>query len=186
MTRQSLGKQILIFLIGTVLNLLLFSLSKYAGFPFWTDYTGSFLITALSGSILGVISILLHTLILTILIDGLSALWLLIPMLCVAAVISVFVKSGSFDTAKGYFLCVFSSSAASGLITAIVMMFAGVTGRYTVYAPVYTALHESIGKIAGSVILASGIAAVELLISFAVMTLVMILIPRQRDGLSFK
>ena len=186
MTRQSLGKQILIFLIGTVINLILFSLSKYAGFPFWTDYTGSFIITALAGPVLGTVSVIIHTLILTILIDGIAALWLLIPMLCVATVISLFVKSGSFDTAKGYFLCVFLSSTVAGTVTAITMIFAGVTGRYAVYAPVYTALHESIGKVAGSIILASGIAAVELLISFAVMTLVMTLMPRQRDGLSFK
>lgn len=185
MTHRSISQQIICFITGCVINIALFSLSKYAGFPLWTDFTGSLLITAVCGSILGILSVIIHTAILILIIDGVNALLLLPAILAVITVMAVFISKDSFNSPKGYFLCCFCSFGSAFVLNSVINLIFGMTGRYAVYGTAYTALHESVGKLFGSVIISAGVTFTELILSFAILALLLLIIPQKRDGLSF-
>ena len=186
MTRKTLGQRILLFIIGTAVNLVLFCLSKYAGCPLWADFTGAFLIAAGCGPVMGVISVLLHTGLLTILIDGTAALLLAPAILAAVTLIGLSAMKGSFETPSGLIICAFASTSIASVLNFLCFLIFGMTGRYAIYTTAYTALHESVGKLIGSLLLSVGITGAEFIFSFIILLILIMLVPKKRDGLSFK
>ncbi len=186
MTRQPIAKQILFFIFGTFINIVLFSISKYLGFPFWTDYTGSFFITAFAGIIPGILSVIFHTALLFVLIDGPYALLMLLPTITICTIITLFVSKGEFETAKGYTLNMFISSVAATVVNFLIILIFGMSGRYAVYENAYAQICTVQGVVCGTLTITVAITAIETLISFIILGILLFISPKRRDGLTFK
>ena len=79
-----------IFIIGSILNIVLFVLARYASFPIWLDFSGSIFISFTLGPVAGAASVLLHTILTVFLYSGWYALWLLPAMLCLCLLTAYF------------------------------------------------------------------------------------------------
>jgi len=179
MYRNSILKQIVIFIIGSIINVGMFCLSKYAGFPVWADFAGSVYITALAGPVAGALSVILHTLITVILIDGVYALWLGLPALLVCAVIYFFrIREIPFS-----FLNVCAFGCISALINFVCLYISfiptDVAGRRAVLATVIVDRFTCIFTAAGIALLEACLTALVFFIAF-------LLTPKNDEKLIFK
>lgn len=185
--RNSPVKQLILFLIGSVLNVALFCLSKYLGFPLWLDFTGSLYITAVCGPFLGGFSLLLHSAVLAALIDGVCALWLIIPAVFACAVIYLSKRFELFKTPLGYVCSMFLTalSAAAGYFTIFIINF-NPPARYDVYSDALSSVMRSHGVFLGTVISSIAIAFAEFIPCLALFSAAYFLTPRPKSSLSFK
>ncbi len=175
------------FAIGSAINVALFCLSKYLGFPLWLDYTGSFYITIFGGPAAGGVSILLHTVLLTVLIDGQSAMWLLVPAVFAAAVVYSASKMKLLGSPIGHIVTIFAAAFAAFLGDFIIFIInVSPPKRYSMYTGAFTALYSTHGRILGTVIMALAIAFAEIISSLAIFSAAYFLTPRPKSSLSFK
>lgn len=185
--RSSPVKQLISFLIGSVLNVALFCLSKYLGFPLWLDFTGSLYITAVCGPFLGGFSLLLHSAVLAALIDGTCALWLIIPAVFACAVIYLSKRFELLEIPLGYVCSVFSTALAAGVgYFMIFIINFKPPARYDVYSDILSLLIRSHGVFLDTVILSIAIAFAEFIPCLALFSAAYFLTPRQKSSLSFK
>ncbi len=180
MNRNTVMRQIVLFIIGSVINLGMFCLSKYAGFPIWADFAGSVYITALCGAVGGGISIVLHTLIMCILIDGSYALWLALPAIIACAAVYVLKRLNSDSLSPTVIGC---GASVSSVLTffALWLSFAasGFHGRREVLLPFATNINSQ-------VICAAGVALLETALTFIVFYIIYIITPKNNEILKFK
>jgi hypothetical protein len=184
--RRSASKKFILFIIGCAVNIILFSLSKYLKFPLWLDFTGSFYITAVCGPLPGAVSFIIHITLLAVLIDGVGALWLALPMLFAAAVIY---------TAKHFFLLgkplyhvctVFLSSLAASVGYFVIFIANQLPARYESYRGALNAVAESHGRLLGALLPAIAISFAEMIPCLSLFTAMYFLTPRPKSSLSFK
>lgn len=186
MQRNSPAKQILFFLIGSLINIALFTLSKYTAFPLWWDYTGSFYITSACGPTLGFVSAALHTAILAILIDGPTALWMFLPAAAICGVLTLYQRA--MLNGRGYSV---PETVGVGTVCAWAPMFLAficspsLPTRYLGYNGAFEALWNTHGKFLSALILSAGVTLVEILPSMMILLLLSLITPKNRDGLSF-
>ncbi len=179
MYRNSILKQIILFIIGSLINLGMFCLSKYAGLPVWADFAGSVYITALAGPVWGAISVIVHTLLVVILIDGAYALWLGLPALLVCALVYFFrVREISFTPLNA---CAFGCISAFISFVCLYISFipTDVAGRRLALAHVITDRFTCLFTAAGIAFLESCLTALVFFIAF-------LLTPKKDDKLIFK
>lgn len=179
MYRNSVLKQFIIFIIGSAVNLGMFCLSKYAGFPVWADYAGSVYITAIAGPVAGGISVVLHTLLLVLLIDGSYALWLALPALCICTLIYIFRIKEIRLSFKN--MCAFGCMASLLTFVSLYLSFipTDVAGRRAVLAAIITDRFTCM-------LAAAGVALLESCLTVAVFFIVYLLTPKNDDKLIFK
>lgn len=185
--RNSPLKQFVIFTVGSALNAALFFLTKYTGFPLWLDFTGSMYITVAAGPVFGCASLLLHTLLLTLLIDGSNALWLLIPGVLCCSVLYALKQLGMFAKAPGY-IGAMLITAASGTVGNF-LIFAINKYPPSRYASALAALSDmksAYGGFIGTVMLSAALAFAELVPSLILFSAAYFATPRQKRILSFK
>ena len=185
--RNSPTKQLVLFVTGSVINVALFCLSKYLGFPLWLDFAGSFYITAVCGPFLGILSLILHITAVTVLIDGVCALWLAIPMAMACAVIYTANRFNMLGKPLSHLCTMFVTSIAAALGYFIVFIINYLPpARYLAYESAFSAMIHSNGKFFGTVILSLAIAFSEMIPCLAVFTAAYMLTPRPKSSLSFK
>lgn len=177
--RNSFLKQTVIFIIGSLVNFGLFCLSKYAHFPVWADYAGSVYITALSGATLGALSVILHTVLLVLLIDGWYSLWYGLCALIICAVVFYFRKTEQpFDLKH---ICAIGSVSAffNFFIQWLKFATSGAHGRYSWVADV----------VSGKFLCASasaGTAFLECLLTLVIFYILFLITPKTDEKLVFK
>lgn len=185
--RNSPLKQTVLFVVGCVVNLIFFSLSKYLSFPLWLDYTGSFYITVMCGPILGFISVLVHTLLLVILVDGAAALWLFLPAAAICAVLTMQMKAAEMRSEfSNWKIATLTTTAAWVMNFLSFICSPNLPGRYFIYNEAFKAICNSNGKFISSLILSAGITLPETLISLALLLGMIIISPKSHNGLSFR
>lgn len=185
--RNSPLKQFILFSIGSALNVALFCLSKYLGFSLWLDFTGSLYITAVCGPVLGAFSLLLHVTLITILIDGVCALWLIIPMTFACAVLYISKRFSLLKKPLSYVCGMFLTTLAAFLGYFIVFIINYMPpARYSAYADALSALIQSHGRFLGCVLSSAAIAFAELVPCLLLFTAAYFLTPRPKSSLSFK
>lgn len=178
MYRNSFLKQTVIFIIGSLINFGLFCLSKYAHFPVWADYTGSVYITALGGAPLGALSVILHTALLILLIDGWYSLWYGLCALIICAAVFYFRKAEQFDI-KGVCAVGFIATLITFFAQWLKLALSGAHGRYAWVADVA----------AGKFLCASaaaGTAFLECLMTLLVFYVLFLITPKTDEKLVFK
>ncbi len=186
MTQNNVKKQILIFTIGSLLNLLLFCLTKYTAFPFWLDYTGTLYITALCGIVMGSVSFLIHTVLLWVLIDGAVSLLPAIPIILVMATIYLFIKDDSKSVIKNFAMALCSITIAFISNVLIFLCCKTPIGRYEVYSDIFKSLTSDFGKFYAAFCTSAAITFSELLLCFMILAVASVLTPRRSDNLTFK
>lgn len=179
MYRNSLLKQTVIFIIGSIINIGMFCLSKYAGFPFWADYAGSVYITVLAGANFGIVSILLHAMLTVLLIDKWYALWYTLAALGTCTVMFIFRKRehrlGIRNVCSGAFM----SAAISFGTVWLSLLTSGAHGRrawLAAYLPDNLAV----------CLCSAGIGLIEGALTIAVFYILFLLTPKTDDKLIFK
>lgn len=185
--RNSPLKRLVMFSVGSALNVALFCLSKYLGFPLWLDYTGSFYITAVCGPVAGALSVILHTLLIVFLIDGVCALWLVIPAVFVSTVICATNQSGFLKTPFSYITSMFGSMLAGAL--GYFIIFASnyrLPSRYEEYLDAMSGVMQSYGGFLGTVYASLALAFTELIVCLLLFSAAYFLTPRPKSSLSFK
>ena len=187
MARPSVKKQIFIFIIGSILNLLLFCITKYTPFPFWPDYAGTLYIAVLCGPILAIPSLILHTAIPCMIIDGAgwSALLPAISILLVILLIYYSHKSGEKNAYKSI-----STAFLSGIVcficnTVIFLCCKMPLGRYAIFSEIFSAGINTGGKLFASVVLAAAISFTEIFLTFIILECAWLLTPK-RENIIFK
>lgn len=185
--RNSPVKQFALFTVGSILNVALFCLSKYLGFPLWLDFTGSFFIIAVCGPYWGALSLALHVTLLVSLIDGICALWLVIPAAFVSAVIYAAMRLGLFKTPLGYAASMFAAmlSGALGYFIIFVIDYQ-LPFRYSEYFDAMSVVMQSYGGFLGAVFASLALAFAELIPCLILFTAAYFITPRPKSSLSFK
>lgn len=186
MARNSSKKQALLFIIGSAINLTLFCLSKYTVFPFWLDYTGSIYITALCGLPLGLLSLIIHTALLTALIDGWSALITVIPILLVCIIGHLFGKQPDKSLHAGLAAAFIALVSAFISHTAVLLCVSSLPKRYGSYTPLFELVANSSGKLSGAVTTASVITFTDILLTLLLFTLAWLITPKSNENIIFK
>lgn len=187
MSRNTPAKQLAYFTAGSLINLVLFCLSKYTAFPLWLDYTGSLYITAKAGATLGIPSVILHTLMLTFFIDGTTALWSLLPIGAVCLLIFLLDNANIMtkEHNKPYAIMSMVFAAFGGHLISFLCM-PSLPTRYLSYKPAFDALWNSHGRFMAAVLLAAAIAFIEIMLSILLLILAEFVTPKSGDGLSFR
>lgn len=184
--RMSRSRIFVAFLVGSAVNALLFCLSKYLGFPLWLDYSGSLYIAALCGPVPGLLSALLHTLVLTLLIDGPCAMWMMLPLFFCCLVLFYARLADAFSNAAGktgVLLCV-TAAGFAGLFLPVII--SGTPGRFEAYVGVFNALREVCGRFFSAIFI-SGAGAFCMFLPSALIALgLYVITPKPSAGLSFK
>jgi len=185
--RNTPTKQLILFLVGSAINVALFCLSKYFGFPLWLDFAGSFYITVLCGPAYGLLSVVLHTATLAALIEGMSALWLLIPMLLAGGVIYTAGRLKLFSDPLGC-VCSLFLATVGGFLGNLVIFLIRIppTERYALYTGAFNAFIHSHGTFVGTVLGSAAISFAELIPCFLIFAGAYYLTPQQKSSLSFK
>lgn len=176
MNRNTVMRQIVLFIIGSVINLGMFCLSKYAGFPVWADFAGSLYITALCGAVTGYVSVALHTVLMCVLIDGAYALWYALPacIACAAVYILKRINKGMLaPTAVG---CgAFISSVLSFFALWLSFATGGFYGR-----------REALLNVGSQMLCAAGVSLLETALTFIIFYIIYIITPKNTEILKFK
>lgn len=184
--RMSRSRVIAAFLIGSAVNAVLFCLSKYLGFPLWLDYSGSLYIAALCGPLPALLSALIHTVMLTALIDGAPALWMMLPMFLCCLVLFYARLSDALATGIGKLGVLLAVTAAGFFGSFLPVVIHGAPGRYSAYADAFAALSQVCGRFFAAVFF-SGAAAFCIFLPSALIALGMYVItPKPSMGLTFK
>ena len=168
------------------MNLLLFCLTKYTGFPFWLDYTGTLYITALCGIAMGCASLIIHTILLWILIDGAVSLLPALPVLLVIVIIHLFIKEDSKSIIKSFAMALCSISGAFICNVLILLCCKSPVGRYGIYSNIFSSLVSDFGKFNASFYTGAAITFSEMLLCFLILSAVSLLTPRRSDNLIFR
>ena len=184
--RMSRSRVIAAFFIGSAVNVVLFCLSKYLGFPLWLDYSGSLYVAALCGPMPALLSAAIHTVMLTALIDGAPALWMMLPLFLCCLVLFYARMSDALATGIGKTGVVFALSAAGFLGTFLPVIIHGAPGRFSGYAEAFSALSAVCGRFFAAIFF-SGAAAFCFYMPSALIALGLYTItPKPKGGLSFK
>ncbi|MBQ8605719.1 MAG: hypothetical protein IJ408_03195 [Clostridia bacterium] len=186
MTRLSAKKQILIFIIGSVLNLLLFALTHYTKFPIWLDHTGTLIISLTCGPILGIASLILHTVIVFVFVFRWSALLQMIPILAIVLIIYYFNKDEGKSFYKDLSVALCSASSAFIINTLIFLCCPAPLGRYEYYCEAFAVLTQAGSKLWASIITSGAISFIEVLLSFLILSVLMLILPKRDENLIFK
>ncbi len=179
MYRNSLLKQTLFFVLGSFINLALFCLSKYAGFPVWCDYAGSLYITATCGIIMGFASTVLHTVIMIVLIDGAYALWFAIPALTLCGAVYLCKRRVGLLSPSGVGYCAFISAIVSFFSIWLSLGTIGAFGRRLSVAPILSDNFILCLAAAGTAFLETALTAIIFYIAY-------MLTPKSDEKLKFK
>lgn len=178
-------KTVIYFIIGTFINLAMFSLSKYAGFPLWLDFTGSLYINSKCGVGFGIASVTAHTLFLAVLIDGPAAMWLFLPYTLACIVITFCLN----ESQRGKALDPFKVASLTVLSAFIMNFFAFIIsspiGRYTVYTTAFKSLSALMGRFFASFVLSGGITVAEVIPTLILLAAAFLFSPKNRGGLTF-
>ena len=186
MNRNSAKKQILLFIVGCLINLGMFCISKYAAFPLWLDYTGSLYISVLCGLPLGLLSIVLHTVILIVLIDGWTALLSVIPVLFLCIIGHLFGKAPD-KSVQGGLAGAFIATVGSFIAGALaILCYGNLPHRYESYGEFFNVVLQSSGRFFAAVTMSSIITLTEILCTIALFGIAYTLTPKTNDNLIFK
>lgn len=186
--RFSIKKQILLFIVGSILNAVLFCLTRYTGLyenmPFWVDYTGSVYISILCGPLIGGISLILHTVAISILL-GKYAFLSAIPIVLIIVVIYIFLQNDSRNF-QGGMAAAFLSSIIAYISNIVIMLSFGPVGKYQFYSESYTLLSSQSGKFAASLMTCAIFTFIEVIVCFAILVVVILLTPKREGNVIFK
>lgn len=186
MIRNNPKKQILLFFIGCAINVLLFILTKYTPMPLWLDYTGSLYVTVMCGPLYAFLSLALHTLLLTVLIDGWTAVLVALPWLIVCIIFYLYDKRRLTSHADGIaasFLAVISTFIS---YSAVFLILPILPHRYENLAEIANTVADGFGKFYASITLASVLTFTEVLLSILLFALVWFITPKAKDNMIFK
>ena len=176
-------RTILIFLIGSVLNIVLFVLARYAHFPLWLDFSGSIFISFTLGAVLGVVSVLLHILLTALLYSGFNALWLLPAMLCLCLLTAFFAShrfmENPFISLSAVFITIISTLFIAYIMTFIL--------ESKIISHAYLAqLKSTFGEGIAFLYFVCGTKLPDLVLSWALTGICVLLTPKQKSVIGFK
>ena len=155
-------------------------------FPIWADYTGTMMISLICGPVLGIASLALHTLIIFIFVFRWAALLPMIPMLVTVLLIYYFNKDSNKSIYKSLSVALCSTSAAFIINTVIFLCCPVPLGKHAYYAGMFTALTEAGNKFWASVITSGAVSFLDILLSFLILSVLLLILPKRDDNLIFK
>jgi membrane protein len=172
-----------IFIIGSILNIVLFVLARYASFPIWLDFSGSIFISFTLGPIAGAASVLLHAILTVFLYSGWSALWLLPTMLCLCLLTAYFSRHRFMENPFISLSAVFITIICS-LVIAYLMIF-----PLSAKIPAHeflTELKNMFGTGMANLYYVCATKFPDLILSWAIAGICILLTPKQKTLIGFK